>query len=334
MGFACVCAVLPDALGPSGSVTLGPFCPLGETASFEIDAMAGLHALGLPSVSEARPLRLEDIAVLPATAVLAIAEWALEEITAVLGATKPAAPTEGRNDIPEQVVGRSGRRKKHPERVSSDAAVIVAALAGGQRRKAGDLIKSALEERVSQPHAGERVYHAGVVAVAAAVLEAAERADLDTGPCWKRLPDFIQTVTTGSGEGDLILETLRLLAPLRRPSEQAPPSRMALGYQELNDILMARLADGISLTEAAALLGQKPSTITRRLQRKFGLSFSDYAGRLRVEEAKELLRRTRLTVTEVSRRVGIVDPSNLAKLFQRFDGIAPGEYRRRFGGKS
>lgn len=296
--------------------------------------MAGFRALGLSSVSEKRPMRLDDIAVLPATAVLAVAQWALNEITSVLGPAKPAAPAESQIGIPERITGRPGRGKTRPERSPYDAAVIVATLAGGHKRKAGDLIKGALQERMSQPHASDRVYHAGVVAVTAAVIEAAERADLDTAPCWKRLPHFIQTVMASTAETDLVSEALRLLAPLRRPSEQAPPLRTALGYQELNDILMTRLADGISLTEAAALLGQKPSTITRRLQRKFGLSFSDYAGRLRVEEAKELLRRTRLSVTEVSRRVGIDDPSNLAKLFQKFDGIAPGEYRRRFGGKS
>jgi AraC-like DNA-binding protein len=331
MGFACVSALLPGAPETWLALTLGPFCPLGETASIESDVFSGFKAIGQAYATPKGLSRFNDIAVLPPSAVLAIAEWTIGQIAAVLAPAKPEATPLGQNGRQEPADSRPGRKRRQAERVPYDAAVIVAALAGGRKGKAGGLIKGAMEEMISQPHARERVRCARLVAVAAAILEAAERADLDTASCWEQFPAFAARVASQSGESDLVAEAVRLLAPLRKPAESAPQPKTSLDYQELNDILIERLADGITLNEAASRLGQKPSTITRRLQRKFGLSFSDYAGRLRVEKAKELLRRTRLTVSEVAHRVGIGDPSNLAKLFQKFDGIAPGEYRRRFG---
>jgi len=50
-------------------------------------------------------------------------------------------------------------------------------------------------------------------------------------------------------------------------------------------------------------------------------------------QAKELLRRTKLSVGEVARRVGIGDPSNFNKLFRKFETVPPVEYRKRYGGK-
>ena len=40
-----------------------------------------------------------------------------------------------------------------------------------------------------------------------------------------------------------------------------------------------------------------------------------------------------LSTGEISRRVGIRDGSNLGKLFRKFEGMSPQDYRRRFGRK-
>jgi len=67
------------------------------------------------------------------------------------------------------------------------------------------------------------------------------------------------------------------------------------------------------------------------LRRKFGMSFSEYVNRLRIDRAKDLLRRTQLNATQIAQRLGISDQSNFGKLFKRFEGITPLEYRERFG---
>jgi two-component system response regulator YesN len=87
------------------------------------------------------------------------------------------------------------------------------------------------------------------------------------------------------------------------------------------------LAEGIPLQEMAKLLGQSPSAISHRLERKFGMSYSDYLARLRMEEAKRLLRHTKLSATAIGPRVGIRDQSNFTKTFKRFIGMTPAEYR-------
>ena len=43
------------------------------------------------------------------------------------------------------------------------------------------------------------------------------------------------------------------------------------------------------------------------------------------------MRRTKLGVSDVARRVGIADNSNFAKLFRRYEGVSPQEYRERYG---
>ena len=105
-------------------------------------------------------------------------------------------------------------------------------------------------------------------------------------------------------------------------------------FTELNRIVLERIPGPVTLAEVARQLGEHPTTLTHRLQRKFEMSFSEYVGRLRVDKAKELLRKTRLGAGEVARRVGTSDPSNFSKLFRKYEGMSPSEYRQRFGRKS
>ena len=48
---------------------------------------------------------------------------------------------------------------------------------------------------------------------------------------------------------------------------------------------------------------------------------------------REMLQRTKLGVGDVGKRVGIGDSSNFSRLFRKFEGMSPREYRRRFQGK-
>jgi transcriptional regulator GlxA family with amidase domain len=55
----------------------------------------------------------------------------------------------------------------------------------------------------------------------------------------------------------------------------------------------------------------------------------DYVQRLRVEEAKRRLERTRAPVDEISWKVGYEDPAFFRRLFKRITGVTAGAYRRK-----
>jgi transcriptional regulator GlxA family with amidase domain len=57
----------------------------------------------------------------------------------------------------------------------------------------------------------------------------------------------------------------------------------------------------------------------------------EYVQHLRVGKARESLEFSNLTVNEIAWMVGYEDPGSFRKVFHRDMGLAPGEYRRRFG---
>lgn len=80
---------------------------------------------------------------------------------------------------------------------------------------------------------------------------------------------------------------------------------------------------------AKAQLGQR--TFLRRFQKTTGLTPTEYVQHLKVQKARELLEFTTLSIKEISWKVGYEDAVFFRKTFQKFVGLRPLEYRRRFG---
>ena len=86
----------------------------------------------------------------------------------------------------------------------------------------------------------------------------------------------------------------------------------------------ARLA---ILAKQAAL---EERTFLRRFQKATGMTATNYAQRLRVAKAQELLQFGHLPIERIAWQVGYSDPGAFSKIFFRIVGLTPGEYRERF----
>lgn len=58
-----------------------------------------------------------------------------------------------------------------------------------------------------------------------------------------------------------------------------------------------------------------------------------YLNTLRSNSARDLLRRSNLSISEVAWQLGLQDASHFSRLFRRFNGMTPGQYRAAVRGK-
>jgi transcriptional regulator GlxA family with amidase domain len=84
------------------------------------------------------------------------------------------------------------------------------------------------------------------------------------------------------------------------------------------------------IEQAARISGIPERSFKRRFKSATGHAPIDYVQRLRVEEAKRRLERTRAPVDEISWKVGYEDPAFFRRLFKRITGVTAGTYRRKF----
>ncbi len=80
-----------------------------------------------------------------------------------------------------------------------------------------------------------------------------------------------------------------------------------------------------------ALSGLTERTFKRRFRAATGMSPLDYVHTVRIEESKQTLETTDVSVEAVAQEVGYEDASFFRRLFRREVGLSPAQYRRQFG---
>lgn len=84
----------------------------------------------------------------------------------------------------------------------------------------------------------------------------------------------------------------------------------------------------INTTKIAAAIHVSPNYLGKVFYSTAGEYLTDFINRVRIEHAKELLAGSGMSVGEVAEAVGIGDQHYFAKLFKKYCGISPKEYRK------
>jgi transcriptional regulator GlxA family with amidase domain len=95
--------------------------------------------------------------------------------------------------------------------------------------------------------------------------------------------------------------------------------------------LQAKGARSVSVADMAREAGMEERTFLRRFKTATGVKPTEYARLVRMEKARELLQFTKRTVDQVAWSVGYEDATAFRRVFNKLVGVAPGDYRRRFG---
>lgn len=83
----------------------------------------------------------------------------------------------------------------------------------------------------------------------------------------------------------------------------------------------------IKLQDVAEQVYLNPVYLSVCFKREVGTNFVDYVNEYRIERAKELLRTTQDTIYSIAEQVGLPDTHYFSKIFKRYVGVSPNEYR-------
>lgn len=114
-------------------------------------------------------------------------------------------------------------------------------------------------------------------------------------------------------------------------ADTLPPQTSALVKQAIA-YLHQNYARPLTRREIADELGMSEDYLSRAFSQELGLSPWEYLNRYRIAQAKEMLRQSADSVTEIGRRVGFHDPAYFSRVFRRLVGVSPNAYRQDDGG--
>ncbi|AYF79531.1 helix-turn-helix domain-containing protein [Nocardia yunnanensis] len=129
-----------------------------------------------------------------------------------------------------------------------------------------------------------------------------------------------------------------LVVFLHRPGGQSQFSvRTSVGtprteaLRRVLDAVVADLSADHRLAALAARAALSPRHLTRLFRRELGMSPGQYIERVRVEAAQAQLTSTGDGVATIARRCGFGSEESMRRVFQKALGVAPSDYRQRFG---
>lgn len=93
------------------------------------------------------------------------------------------------------------------------------------------------------------------------------------------------------------------------------------------EYLQTHYHEQVTLNEVAAHAYVSTYYISRMFKREVGKSFVDYLNEIRIEKAKEMLKDVKLKTYEVAEKVGIPDAHYFSRLFKKYVGVTPTEFR-------
>ncbi|HHY83502.1 MAG TPA: AraC family transcriptional regulator [Clostridiales bacterium] len=86
--------------------------------------------------------------------------------------------------------------------------------------------------------------------------------------------------------------------------------------------------ENLTLESIAQKIYISPYYLSHLFKEELGITFLEYLTRIRMEEAKRLLKDRSMTILDVSSRVGYDDPGYFSKVFKKNMGLSPNQYRK------
>lgn len=83
----------------------------------------------------------------------------------------------------------------------------------------------------------------------------------------------------------------------------------------------------VSLAEAAQRINVSESYLSQLFKRETGENYNSFVHRYKVNQAKEMLQ-SNMLIYEVCDKIGYENANYFAKLFRRYTGCTPNEYKK------
>jgi AraC family transcriptional regulator len=122
---------------------------------------------------------------------------------------------------------------------------------------------------------------------------------------------------------ELLVRIFDQLVPVKQKRYAATPGWIAALTEMLHELPENRL----TLESLSVQLGIHPVHLCRYFTKHFHCTLGEYLRQLRVERSLNLLRNSRLSLTEIAYRCGFADQSHFNRCFKTANRMTPFQYR-------
>lgn len=161
------------------------------------------------------------------------------------------------------------------------------------------------------------------------MLKAYEQVKLDDAEEEARRGELIRRLFACETFEEIETELLKILESVCQTVQERKRSHNEELKQQLLEFIHENYADvNLGLTSISERFRFHPAYVSKYFKEQTGINLIDYINQYRVAEAKSILEREEETVQDVSERVGFLNSSSFIRVFKKYEGITPGQYKQ------
>ena len=141
--------------------------------------------------------------------------------------------------------------------------------------------------------------------------------------------DYLLKPVNESELADLLEELCAVISKEKGLDTPATAENENYLIKQIKSYIEQNYQEEMSLTSVAKVVNVNSNYLSVMFKNQTGESFVDYFTKVRIEKAKKLLKDVRLKTYEVGEHVGYKDAAYFSKVFKKFVGMSPSEYRNR-----
>jgi len=124
-----------------------------------------------------------------------------------------------------------------------------------------------------------------------------------------------------------LLNEMKLQAGLLDTIKKSPNSHRIINKARI--YLEKNYQYQLMVEDVAREMSISTSYFKKIFKRDIGYTFSNYLNIIRIQKAKEILIKSKLSITEIAFDIGYNDSNYFSTVFKNIEGISPREYRKR-----
>jgi len=165
--------------------------------------------------------------------------------------------------------------------------------------------------------------------VMSAEKEAFEHGNMRYGFRYRK--DYLSQVVNCQTNDELrswLLEKIAIVCQFMRTSQDKEAKSLVAKAKQYID---CNFHKDISLDDVSKIVNISPYYFSKVFKDEAEENFIEYLTRKRMESAKTLLIKPELSIKEICVMIGYSDPNYFSRVFKKYEGITPSEYRENLG---
>lgn len=127
---------------------------------------------------------------------------------------------------------------------------------------------------------------------------------------------------------EMILDNIELALNIAAGDNAPEDNSINRQVESIHDYILEHYMEHLSLSELAEQFFVEPSYLSKRFSQKYGETITACITRCRMDQAKELIKDEDNKLEVISFKVGYDDYNYFSRVFRRFEGMSPSDYRR------